>query len=306
MKEIKKTIGLIKQFLVFSSTERKGIFILLTLIGIIVFTPMVYRTFFPPKVLDVKITDLLTKEVEENNSADSTTQLPASSHSLDKLAIAPFYFDPNTIDSAGLLALGFKPKVARSIVNYRFRGGYFKEPNELYRIYGIDSALVERLQPFVQINQTSLNRNKEKNFTPKNLTVKKQVWVDLNTADSAQLVALYGIGPKMATKIIDYRQRIGGFVNTQQLLEIYGMDEDVLIELEGKIYADLQQIRYLNINTVSLEELKRNPYVKSKLANAIVNYRAQHGYFKHVEGLKRIIIMHDSTYNKLLPYLRVN
>ncbi|TAE87927.1 MAG: hypothetical protein EAY81_03560 [Bacteroidetes bacterium] len=305
MKEIRKTVTLIKQFFVFSRTEQKGIFGLVVLMVLVALAPWFYRLVYPPNVLDFKITDLGTIEPQ----TDETLSTYATTSDTNSVAVKStpqlFYFNPNSADSITLTELGFSPKVVRGMLNYRLKGGQFKKADDLFKIYGVDSTLIRQLIPYVRIDNTTFDKTPTKTFLEQQAS-KKQIVVDVNTADSSQLVALYGIGPKMASKIIDYRQRLGGFFTLTQLLEIYGIDEDVLQELEGKIIVDVTKVRYLPINTVTLEELKRNPYIKSRLANAIINYRLQHGNFKRVDDLKHIVIMHDSTYNKLLPYLKLN
>lgn len=302
MKEIKKTVNLIKQFFVFSKLERKGIYALILLIAVVAWLPQAYRIVFPPQLLDLKITDLETLATESKNNTNTFAVNDLDDTVEHKL----FYFNPNTIDSAGLMALGFTPKLTKGILKYRSKGGYFKNAESLYKIYGVDSNLIDKLVPYVQIENKPAFSNTASRLKFEDKPRARSVSIDINTADSIQLVALYGIGPKMAAKIIDYRQRTGGFFNTAQLLEVYGMDEDVLMELAGKIHADVQRVRYLALNSVLLEELKKNPYVKSKLANAIINYRKQHGAFKKIEDLKKIVILQDSTYNKLLPYLTLD
>lgn len=305
MKEIKKTVTLIKQFFVFSRAEQKGIVGLVVLMVLVAFAPWFYRLIYPPSVLDFNITDLGIKEPQADQISGSYPSINDTNSIAGKSTPQLFYFNPNTADSIELTALGFSPKVARGMLNYRLKGGQFKRAEDLFKIYGVDSTLIKQLIPYVKIDNTTLDKTPAKTFFEYQAS-KEQIVVDVNTADSSQLVALYGIGPKMASKIIDYRQRLGGFFTLTQLLEIYGMDEDVLQELEGKIIVDVTKVRYLPINTVTLDELRRNPYVKSKLANAIINYRMQHGSFKRIDDLKNIVIMQDSTYNKLLPYLKLN
>jgi competence ComEA-like helix-hairpin-helix protein len=76
-----------------------------------------------------------------------------------------------------------------------------------------------------------------------------------------------------------------------------------LEELNGKIYVDVSKVKYLPINTITYDELKLNPYLRFKIASAIINYRKHHGDFKRVEDLKQVILLPDSTYQKLLPYI---
>ncbi|MFN4082704.1 MAG: ComEA family DNA-binding protein [Bacteroidia bacterium] len=134
---------------------------------------------------------------------------------------------------------------------------------------------------------------------------KYQAPLDINLADSIQLVALYRIGPALASKIIQYREKLGGYYNLNQLTEIWGFDPDILYDLDGKIFVSSNYIKPFNLNTVELEELKKHPYFKFKLSQAIVNYRYQHGPYKQLSDLKNIKIVTDSIINIIKPYCLV-
>jgi DNA uptake protein ComE-like DNA-binding protein len=127
--------------------------------------------------------------------------------------------------------------------------------------------------------------------------------VELNTADSETIVALYRIGPSLTHRILEYRRKLGGFVSLKQLNEIWGFDEDILYDLKDQIFVNPKAVHYFNLNTVTAEELSTHPYFKYKLSNAIVNYRMQHGHYKHLEDLKSIHIINDSIYQRVIKYL---
>jgi len=301
MKGIKRASHFLKQYFVFSKSERNGIYVLLVLIALALFAPKVYRLINPPQPIDFSITTLAS--AEPNNMAfasDSTQQL------IDKPQAELFVFNPNIADSVTLVSLGFAPKTARSIINYRNKGGKFKKPEDLYRIFNVDSNFITSLLSYVQLDAEEVYQSQFKPNQYPNKEKKAFVPVELNTADSLQLVGLYGIGPKMASKIIDYRNRLGGFFRVEQLTEIWGIDEFLLEELNGKIYVDVGKVKYLPINSITYDELKLNPYLRFKTASAIINYRKHHGAFKRVEDLKQVILLHDSTYQKLLPYLKLD
>lgn len=301
MKGIRRASHFLKQYFVFSKSERNGIYVLLVLIVLALFAPKVYRLINPPQPIDFSITTLATAEPNSSAfAADSTQQL------LEQTQAELFVFNPNTADSVTLVSLGFAPKTARSIVNYRNKGGKFKKPEDLYRIFNVDSNFISSLLPYVQLDAEEEYQSQFKPNQYAAIEKKAFVPVELNTADSLQLVSLYGIGPKMASKIIDYRNRLGGFFRVEQLTEIWGIDEFLLEELNGKIYVDVSKVKYLPINSITYDELKLNPYLRFKTASAIINYRKHHGAFKRVEDLKQVILLPDSTYQKLLPYLELD
>ncbi len=133
----------------------------------------------------------------------------------------------------------------------------------------------------------------------------KQPLLELNTADSSQLVMLRGIGPSFAKRIIRYRDRLGGFVASTQLMEVYGMDTSRYILLCEQIKLDLTRVRGLNINVLPADSLRKHPYFRWNLSNLIVTYRVKHGPFSQIEDLRKLDLVNDSVYVKIAPYCRV-
>jgi DNA uptake protein ComE-like DNA-binding protein len=106
----------------------------------------------------------------------------------------------------------------------------------------------------------------------------------------------------LASKIIAYRKQLGGFLNLNQLNEIWGFDEDILFDLQGKIYVDANKANRINLNTVTENELKTHPYFKYKLARILVNYRNQHGRYTDFNDLLKIKVINDSILNRIKIY----
>lgn len=127
--------------------------------------------------------------------------------------------------------------------------------------------------------------------------------MELNTADTAALIALPGIGEKLSQRIIDYRAKVGGFNNVDQVREVWGIHDSVYQKFRPYIRVNADAIQKININMASLDQLKAHPYIRYKLANVIVNYRSQHGPYKNTEDLKKIVILDDENLNKILPYI---
>lgn len=130
---------------------------------------------------------------------------------------------------------------------------------------------------------------------------------DLNTADTTQLKSIYGIGPALSKRIITYRTNIGGFLSHTQLYEVWGLDSTVVGRLSERtvIGADFTPTK-LAINHCSEQDLARHPYIRTKLARAIVNYRFQHGNFASLEDLKKIEIMEEKIFLRIKPYITLD
>ena len=127
--------------------------------------------------------------------------------------------------------------------------------------------------------------------------------IEINSADSGSLLKINGIGPYYAHKIIEYRKQLGGYKKAIQLMEIWNFDSIRFGQINPQINVDTVLIKKLDINSASIEELKKHPYIRWYLANAIVKYRQQHGAYSGVIEVKKVALMTDSIYIKLSPYL---
>lgn len=161
-----------------------------------------------------------------------------------------FAFDPNTVSVADLQRLGLSERQAATIENYRSKGGRFRTKEDFRKMYVVSDTLFARLEPFIEI--------------PK---------LELNTADSAALVSLRGIGPYYARKILAYRQRLGGFYDKAQLLEIEGFDQERYAGLADEVTVDPARIRRLDIWHASDSLLAGHPYLGARGARSLVRYR---------------------------------
>ena len=162
-----------------------------------------------------------------------------------------FEFDPNTISHQDLIRLGFSDKQAQVIENYRSKGGKYTSPRDFARMYVVDSSMYARLEPFIKITK-----------------------LDLNTADSLQLISLRGIGPYYAHKIIEYRRRLGGiFTSKEQLLEIDGLDADRLGGFAQSVTLGGGEPRF-TLWTATREQLSAHPYIGAYAARGIIRYKS--------------------------------
>ena len=126
---------------------------------------------------------------------------------------------------------------------------------------------------------------------------------ELNSADSARLTAIKGIGPYSAARIISYRNRLGGFIKKEQLKEVYGLDSGLYEQVKNSVYVKPSAIKPIKINTISVNQLRIFPYLKYKEANAIIEYRTQHGPYSNRADLQNVAILNPATLHKVEPYI---
>jgi DNA uptake protein ComE-like DNA-binding protein len=212
-----------------------------------------------------------------------------------------FSFNPNTITKSELKTLGFSDRLINGLLNYRLKGGQFRVKSDLKKLYGIDSAFFKTLTPFIQLP--------EKISYQKSLPeiIAKPELFNLNLADSSQFQRVYGIGPVLAKRIVKYRERLGGFVRTAQLYEVYGLDSMVVERLlKASFLPEGDFPEKLNINTADEKLLASHPYFSKKIAQAIVTYRFQHGNYLSVDDLRKINLIDEKILTKIYPYLTVD
>ncbi|MBR1835537.1 MAG: helix-hairpin-helix domain-containing protein [Bacteroidales bacterium] len=129
---------------------------------------------------------------------------------------------------------------------------------------------------------------------------------ELNEADSMDLVQLYNIGPTMARRILRYRAMLGGYCRLEQLKEVYGMDSARYADITPHLTVNPSLVVQLDINTASVDQLKRHPYLDYYQAKAIVRQRDVSGFYTGVADLLNIPIIDNETYNLIEPYLICN
>ncbi len=130
--------------------------------------------------------------------------------------------------------------------------------------------------------------------------------IELNSADTNSLKSLNGIGSVFAKRIIKFRDALGGFVRKEQLLEVYGIDAEKLQAISPKVEIDISKVKRININTASVDDLRKHPYLNKKVAVSIFSRRISKGDFKDVQEVKELNFVSDSLYNKIAPYLRTD
>jgi competence protein ComEA len=127
--------------------------------------------------------------------------------------------------------------------------------------------------------------------------------VDINAADTTVFIALPGIGSRLATRIIQFREKLGGFHSIMQVAEIYGLKDSVFQLIKPFLILGTNGIKKININTAGIDSLNAHPYIQYPEARAIVQYRNQHGLFKDAGELLKISIINVEWLDRISPYL---
>lgn len=226
--------------------------------------------------------------------------------------VSRFPFDPNTADSTELLALGLEPWQVRNIYKYRAKGGVFRKKEDFGRVYGLTNKQYRDLAPLIRIGsdyQPHTSRGYQnvpydeapdsvpgRRFPAK---LRQGERMDLNDADTVLLLKVPGIGPYFAHQIVHNRKMLGGFYSVRQLLEIQDMPEEALPYFE----VNPAKVHRLNVNKLSLVELRRHPYINYYQAKAIVDYRRLYGEIHDMGQLKLMKYFTPDDFERLRHYI---
>ncbi len=298
---------LLRKYFTFSRREYKATLALFLITIAVWCYPDIHLKLFPPKYNQEQLLakahelDALLLHKESPNS-----ELTPSLHdsNITNQNVELFRFNPNTTSSDDFLKLGLSEKQIHTIQNYITKVGEIKSKADFKKIYGISSTQYTQLEPYIDLPESRESVSKSGTHQKYNSILGRHI--EINTADSLALDELPGIGMGYARRIIKYRNSLGGFINLNQLMEVYGFRAGLLDSIRPYLTLDLSKVTKLPLNTASIDQLKIHPYLRYKMANAIVNYRTQHGNFKTIDDLKNILIMTDEVFEKIKSYIYID
>lgn len=282
-----------KDFFYYSKSERRAVVVLMALIAILV----VAIVLAPDKAESPRkdAPDSLALKDRRTLAGESSVDW---GHGSD-VRMELHHFDPNTIDSIGLLRLGLSPFVVRNVIKYRNKGGRFATPESFARIYGLTDEKFQELKPYIRISENFRRKKKAKK-----VSLAGQKWerrdsiivhkypegtlVDVNVADTTELKMIPGIGSGISKAIVAYRTRLGGFHSLEQLQEVKYVTPDLLKWFK----LEKTSVCKLDINKASLEKLRSHPYLNFYQAKVIVEYRRTRG---KIESLSQLSLYEEFT-----------
>jgi len=293
---------LIKKYFYFNSAQQTGI------IGIIILIILIYQLpdiLYNQNEYPVEIINFQKEIAMMDSESDKKPYQPYHKYNPQKPeSFEPFDFDPNTVNPNELKKFGLPKYVIERFSKFRNAGAKFYKKEDFKKLYGLKPDIYNRMAPYIRIeNQSQNNGFLNKQIRTAEITKPTIVMIELNSADSSDLLGVHGIGPYMASKIIKYRKALGGFVRIDQLYEIYNMKPEQVEAIKPFINVDPKNIQPIPVNTADYLQLNGNPYISSKEANAIIQYRKQHGAFKSIDDLEKIYLLNKETIEKIVEYL---
>lgn len=320
---------------VFSKSDRRGLLLLewMAILALVLLWAYTNRNVESGNGGEPFASDSLSRGREQRKISRNYT------YAVPETPVESFPFDPNTADSTTLLRLGLAPWQVKAIYNYRAKHGRYHTAEDFKRLPGMTLELWERLGKYVTIDKKyryldvpPVSRTRSStSFVPEKKTqtettpqtipsdsimqpdedsirvdttrypvkFKEKTLVDINAADTNLLKKIPNIGSYRAREIVSYRQRLGGYTEVNQVMEACEMPDEVL-EWFSLVPVP---VKTLNVNSLSVRQLMRHPYLSFYQAREIVAYRKEHGPIKQIEELATLDKFSHSDIERLRPYL---
>lgn len=292
---------ILKNYLTFTRKERTAVLVLLVLISALLVAPV----FYSPEPAPPRDTRLLQRYLDSAQATKEEKLMSVDAKTaeteIENFPVSLFFFDPNTLDPADWLRLGIPEKTVRTIMNFRNKGGQFRLPEDLRKIWGLRKADADRLVPYIRI-KSQMNDVYANRFPlparGKKGAEQKQV-IDVNTATAAEWESLPGIGKVLANRLIKYREKLGGFTSLEQVKKTYGISDSVFTLIQPLLRLQPEMVpgnRSLDLNTATVGQLTAVAGIPEAIAKAIVVYRKEYGPFLQITDLKKLVLISDTLF----------
>ncbi len=260
---------------------------------------------------------------------------------IDKSSIPEmFYFDPNKMTRSDWQRLGMSERLTNTILHYIEKGGQFRKAEDLKKLYGLRNSDYERILPFVRMakqsgksvtredsyarqkyhfqtgkqteysktgkqTDSSIREPTRRTFSNPDFLYHRKSYLitDINLADSTDWSRLPGIGEKLASRIVHFREKLGGFYRVEQVGETFGLPDSVFQKIKPSLRLNSVSLHQIDLNQATKEILQAHPYIRWQIAKWIIDYRRQHGRFQTVDELLQLGQLDQSLFEKLKPYL---
>jgi len=298
----------LRDYFTFNRRERRGVFILLSIILLLILYLSFSDLFFPKEQTDfsmfekeISAFEEAQKQITDSISKERSYFSDFSIHEAD--SAERFSFNPNHLPDEDWRRLGLSNNQIKTIKNYESKGGKFRTKADVKKMYCITPEFYASIEPYIQIpdEKKSFKKNEPptSNFKPQTAVV------ELNSADTTELKKLKGIGSAFAKRIVKFRDLLGGFVKKEQLLDVYGFDKEKYDLVSPQVKIDLSKVKKININSASVDDLNKHPYIDKKIALKIFMQRVNKGNYSDVQEILKLNFADEELFAKIAPYLTI-
>ncbi|MFN8206204.1 MAG: helix-hairpin-helix domain-containing protein [Bacteroidales bacterium] len=289
-----------------SRSERNGTLVLVVILTLLI----ILRILMPSFIKEIRPDH--EKALEEAMILQQKMESPVRADSFD-YPDEPVSFDPNTATVEQLRLAGMQEKNIRTLINFRSKGGEFRTATDLKKLYGLSQTEYARLLPWIVIHPRVEQGRSDRTVDSARTTQvkgKKETYprkvilpLELNSADSSTLETLPGIGPVLASRIVRYREKLGGFHELAQLQEVYGITPELAGQLAPRLVLDSTLIRKINLNAGTLEQDLKHPYLTRWQVSSILKYRESRKQIISSLELIQYKILKPEEFARIKPYL---
>ncbi len=266
-----------KHFLRFNKNQQKG---LLAFFIVIVVLQGIY--------FGISYNDNFVDDNPEKSEWLSNQVWIDSLKAIEKPTYQMHPFNPNFITDFKGYQLGMSVEEIDRLHQFREANKFVNSNKEFQEVTGISDSLLNQISPYFKFPEWVTKSKETAHYKPEKKP-EKVVAKDLNLVTQEDLMMVRGIGPILSERILKYKSTVGAFVSTEQLKEIYGLSEEVIIELDKYFYIlDISQIRKIKINELSIKELGTFPYFRYPISKEIVTYRSMNGEIRNSDDLIKI------------------
>lgn len=295
-------------------TQRNGTLVLLVLLLLVAIVPPIVSRFDIHPTED----DTAYRAEAENffaNLKDEGRNREEYSKATDRAgrheSIELFLFNPNTLSVEDFRRLGLSEKQAKTIQNYREKGGRFRIKSDVKKIYGIREEQFNTLYPYIDLpesydSQKNTNATVSLEANKPARTGKVMHQIDVNLADTSAYAGLPGIGAVLSARIVKFREKLGGFVHIEQLSEVFGLKAEVYQQMVGYLKCDPSVVRKLSLNYSTMSDLAKHPYIGYQKAKLVVEFRSKNGAFSSLDQLVKSNLLTTEEFKKASPYIVLN
>lgn len=218
-----------------------------------------------------------------------------------------FPFNPNFITDYKGYTLGMTPEEIDKLHVFRAGEKWVNSAEDFQKVTGVSDSLLNEISPYFKfpdwIASERSSSSKRTQVMAKNQPKNRK---DINQATLEDLTDISGIGAVLAGRIINYRNKIGGFLDDIQLKDIYGLNFEVRAELQNQFTViTIPSHTIHDVNEATVLELAAVPYIGYELAREIINYRLLNEKIHNFEELAKIKDFPSEKIDRIALYLSV-